>query len=113
MADLGLSVTGNVGMSDFTIVLILIVILATLFFAYGLVRLCMVVLRGDRKTSGRTQLAQDTVMGHYAVPNEPIRVTLARDEEAMGADSETSKTTPPAYGLWRESVVSCVPRLTK
>lgn len=94
-------------MSDFTIVLILVVILATLFFAYGLVRLCMLVVRGDRKRNGRTQLAPDTIMGHYAVPNEPIRVTLARDEEAAGMDTQTTKLTPPAYGIWRESVV-CV-----
>lgn len=106
--DLGLSVTNNVGMSDFTIVLILIVILATLFFAYGLVRLCMLVIRGDRARPGRTQLPPDTIMGHYAVPDEPIRVVLARDEEASGVDSEASKVTPPAYGLWRESVV-CFP----
>lgn len=96
-------------MGDFSIVLILVVILATLFFAYGLVRLCMIVVRGDRRRNGRTQLAPDTIMGQYAVPNEPIRVTLARDEEAAGADSEAAKLTPPAYGLWRESVVRVIP----
>ncbi|KAJ2974617.1 hypothetical protein NUW58_g8603 [Xylaria curta] len=44
--------------------------------------------------------------GHpgYAIPAEPIRVVLARDEEAAGIESETTKLNPPAYGLWRESV---------
>ena len=46
--------------------------------------------------------------GGYAIPRRPIRVVLARDEEAAGIESEATKTNPPAYGLWRESVV-CVP----
>lgn len=93
-------------MGEFTIVLILIVILATLFFCFGLIKLCMLVMRKDR---ARERRAVDGLDGHgYAVPDEPIQVTLARDEEAAGIESETSKTTPPAYGVWRESVVSCL-----
>lgn len=42
----------------------------------------------------------------YAVPRQPIRVVLARDEEAAGIESDATKMDPPAYGLWRESVVS-------
>lgn len=45
-------------------------------------------------------------LGGYAIPRVPIRVVLARDEEAAGIESETTKLRPPAYGLWRESVVS-------
>ena len=45
--------------------------------------------------------------GGYANPTMPIRVALARDEEAAGIESEATKIPPPAYGLWRESVV-CV-----
>lgn len=44
--------------------------------------------------------------GGYAVPRQPIRVVLARDEEAAGIESAETKMNPPAYGLWRESVVS-------
>lgn len=44
--------------------------------------------------------------GGYAIPRQPIRVVLARDEEAAGIESEATKMNPPAYGLWRESVVS-------
>lgn len=43
--------------------------------------------------------------GGYANPTTPIRVALARDEEAAGIESEATKLPPPAYGLWRESVV--------
>ena len=42
----------------------------------------------------------------YANPQVPIRVVLARDEEAAGIESEATKLPPPAYGLWGESVVS-------
>jgi len=54
-------------------------------------------------------LPQMTGPGGYANPRTPVRVTLARDEEAAGIDnSEATKIPPPAYGLWRESVV-CIP----
>jgi len=43
--------------------------------------------------------------GGYAVPREPIRVVLASDEDAVGIESAATKLSPPAYGLWRESVV--------
>lgn len=41
----------------------------------------------------------------YAIPRKPIRVVMAQDEEAAGVESETMMVKPPAYGLWRESVV--------
>jgi hypothetical protein len=44
--------------------------------------------------------------GGFANPQVPIRVALARDEEAAGIESDATKMPPPAYGLWRESVVS-------
>lgn len=43
--------------------------------------------------------------GGFANPLRPIPVALARDEEAAGIESEATKFPPPAYGLWRESVV--------
>lgn len=52
--------------------------------------------------------------GGYAEPDRPIPVVLAGDEEIMaesnGASSAQEKLTapPPAYGLWRSSVVSVV-----
>lgn len=46
--------------------------------------------------------------GGYAEASVPIPVVLARDEEAAGIESQATKAPPPAYGLWRESVVSQV-----
>lgn len=43
--------------------------------------------------------------GGFANPPMPIRVALARDEEAAGIENDATKLPPPAYGLWRESVV--------
>ncbi len=54
----------------------------------------------------RAALPQMFGPGGYAIPRQPIRVVLARDEEAAGIESEATKANPPAYGLWRESVVS-------
>ncbi|RYP13617.1 hypothetical protein DL765_006818 [Monosporascus sp. GIB2] len=50
------------------------------------------------------QMAEVMAPGGYAVPRRPIRVVLARDEEAAGREAETAKLKPPAYGAWRESV---------
>lgn len=87
---------------------IIIILIVTIFFCHGLVRLCLSIMRP------RPREANDVTARHrmpfiapggYAIPREPIRVRLARDEEAAGIERTTSKTLPPAYGLWRESVV--------
>jgi hypothetical protein len=66
----------------------------------------MMVVRGGRdRESERARLPEMMGPGGYAIPRRPIRVVLARDEEAAGIDSEATKTDPPAYGRWRESVV--------
>ncbi len=53
-----------------------------------------------------------TARGGYAVPRRPIRVLLARDEEAAGIESEATKIQPPAYGtLARERCMSSPPPL--
>ncbi|KAI1500291.1 hypothetical protein F5X99DRAFT_240393 [Biscogniauxia marginata] len=101
---LGLSLTKNINSSEFTILLILVILATTIFFCHGLVRVCLLILRPRDEERARSQLPQYYGPGGYAVPRRPIRVVLARDEEAAGIDSETSKLQPPAYGLWRESV---------
>ncbi|RYP93606.1 hypothetical protein DL770_000238 [Monosporascus sp. CRB-9-2] len=59
-------------------------------------------LRNNRHQ--QQQMAEVMAPGGYAVPRRPIRVVLARDEEAAGREAETAKVKPPAYGAWRESV---------
>lgn len=98
--------TKKIANSEFTVLLILIILFATIFFCHGLIRLCMLVARPQRaEERRRNQLPQHFGPGGYAIPRQPIRVVLARDEEAAGIESETAKINPPAYGLWRESVV--------
>lgn len=88
--------------------LILVILIATVFFFHGLLRLVIMIFKRKRVASGRTSLPETQIYGPrgYAVPNRPIQVVLARDEEAAGVESEAGKSKPPAYGLWRESVVS-------
>ncbi|KAI0121027.1 hypothetical protein BJ170DRAFT_157373 [Xylariales sp. AK1849] len=102
---LALSVTKNINNSEFTILLILIILFTTIFFCHGLIRLCIFIVRPKSDEVGdRARLPEMFGPGGYAVPRRPIRVVLARDEEAAGLESETTKLHPPAYGLWRESV---------
>lgn len=68
----------------------------------------LIVRPKSDEDENRARLPEMFGPGGYAVPRRPIRVLLARDEEAAGLESETTKLQPPAYGLWRESVVcSC------
>jgi len=92
------------------VLLILIILFVTIFFCHGLIRLCMLVVKNSRNggvddDSRAARVPQMFGPGGYAIPRQPIRVVLARDEEAAGIESETTKINPPAYGLWRESVV--------
>lgn len=80
--------------------LIMIILLAGVFFCYSLVRLWMLIARGDPPEVPRAIDPRG-----YAIPRKPIRVVLAQDEEAAGVESEAMRMKPPAYGLWRESVV--------
>ncbi|CAK7208763.1 hypothetical protein SBRCBS47491_000203 [Sporothrix bragantina] len=114
---LALYLSSNIYNTEFEVLLIMIVLLTAIFFAHGLVRLCMMVLhplspaeeaaaeeRYRRRHGGQSGLPNIYGPGGYAIPHQPIRVVLARDEEAAGLESVTAKIQPPAYGLWRESV---------
>ncbi|KAJ4418358.1 hypothetical protein N0V82_005639 [Gnomoniopsis sp. IMI 355080] len=102
---LALSATKNISNSEFSVLLILIILFATIFFCQGLIRLCLLIFRPKpTEERRRSRLPQMYGPSGYAVPRQPIRVVLARDEEAAGIESDATKTNPPAYGLWRESV---------
>ncbi|KAK1971425.1 hypothetical protein LY78DRAFT_699287 [Colletotrichum sublineola] len=103
-AYLGLSLTQNIRSGEFTVLLILIILFVTVFFCHGLIRLCMIIFRLRPDDDPRPPMPQLLAPGGYAVPREPIRVVLARDEEEQGEVSEALLAKPPAYGLWRESV---------
>ncbi|KAK6951225.1 hypothetical protein Daesc_007756 [Daldinia eschscholtzii] len=102
-ADLALSITKNVNSNEFTVLLIVVILSATIFFCHGLVRICMLIIKPPNEDE-RPRIPQLMEPGGYAVPRRPIHVILARDEEAAGIDNVANKLEPPAYGLWRESV---------
>lgn len=93
--------------------MILVVVLGAIVFLHSVVRLVMLAFKGGRSKrrdleSGLAHHERDihAPSGPYAIPPTPIRVVLARDEEAAGLPSATAVAKPPEYGEWRESVVS-------
>jgi hypothetical protein len=83
----------------------MILLAAAIVFCYSLIRIIFTILNPQKQQDLELQLPQMVSAGGYANPESPIRVALARDEEAAGIRSDATKHPPPAYGLWRESVV--------
>jgi hypothetical protein len=102
--DLGLALSNNIQNQQLHVLIILVILIDTVFFCHSLIRLCMLILKPPSDVE-RPRLPSLVGPTGYANPRQPIPVTLARDEEAVGIDSEATKMPPPAYGLWRESVV--------
>ncbi|KAL6696851.1 hypothetical protein J3F84DRAFT_310039 [Trichoderma pleuroticola] len=96
---LGLTLTKHVVIGELNIMLIMIILLAGVFFCYSIIRLWILVVRGDPP-----DIPKAIDPRGYAVPRNPIRVVMAQDEEAAGVENEVMTMKPPAYGLWRESV---------
>ncbi|KAM3071442.1 hypothetical protein ACMFMF_007913 [Clarireedia jacksonii] len=102
---LALALSAKNESQEFHILLILIILIITIFFCHSLIRLCMMIINPPAEgESGLQRLPSMVGPGGYAETSVPIRVALARDEEAAGIESEATKVPPPAYGLWRESV---------
>lgn len=96
---------------NFHVVLIILTLIVTIVFCHYLIRLCMVCTQNRSRSQIERVPSQENEEG-FARPRAPIRVILARDEELGFHDDETSGATretvqhpPPAYGLWRSSVV--------
>ncbi|KAL1836137.1 hypothetical protein VTJ49DRAFT_5535 [Mycothermus thermophilus] len=113
--------------TEFTILMIVILALATLFFCHSLIRLVMLAVKERRKKRLRErgqlddpreshrdyypEMAEAGAIPYgydsqgYADPTQPIPMVIpSDDEEAAGAENEATKTGPPAYGVWRGSV---------
>lgn len=101
---LALALSNRNESEEFHVLLILIILTTTIFFCHALIRLCMMIINPPNDDDPPRNLPQMIGPGGYANPPVPIRVALARDEEAAGIESEATKMPPPAYGLWRESV---------
>ena len=105
---LALALTNRQQRQEFHVLLILIILITTIFFCHALIRLCMLLLHPPREDDDMEQQRLPAMIGpgEYADPVVPIRVLLARDEEAVGIESLATKIPPPVYGFWRGSVVS-------
>ncbi|KAH7629565.1 hypothetical protein B0T09DRAFT_158786 [Sordaria sp. MPI-SDFR-AT-0083] len=133
---LALTLSHTISAQEFTISMILVVILGAIVFLHSVVRLIMLAFKGGRNhshthkhkhhndlESGQAHVHHHVLgngngpapygdihaagpQGPYAIPPTPIRVVLARDEEAAGLPSEAAAgvVKPPEYGQWRESV---------
>lgn len=95
---------------QFRVLLLLIILAAAILFCHSAISLCLLLFlpRNANDANGESPLPSMVGPGGFTIPRSPIRVALARDEEAVGEESEATKVPPPAYGLWRESVVSSV-----
>lgn len=95
---------------------------ATIFFAHCAIRLCMLARRGRARRHHRGRFRHMPGPDGFH-PSTPVRVHVAADEVALadGSDDDRDleaqtartekvpkvvKVPPPAYGLWRSSVVS-------
>lgn len=94
---------------EFRILLILILLITAVIFSHSVIRLVVAILNPRKQQDLELRLPPMTRTGGYANPAAPIRVALARDEEAAGIENNATKRPPPAYGLWRESVVCYTP----
>lgn len=102
------------------VIFILFIIFATMFFCHSLIRLCMMSQHPrSRRLRDCVRLPLSCHAEEELSLNTPVRVHGSQDEElaldgALPDRNEiTVKVPPPAYGVWRHSVVSVEPRLRK
>jgi hypothetical protein len=113
--DLAIALTNRTIGQEIHILFILILLTITIFFCHSLIRLCMLMLHPHTNVYPAPRIPDMTGPEGFQ-PIVPIRVHLARDEEAendlergLGAaevdmEKDTVAPPPPAYGLWRSSV---------
>ena len=114
LLDLGVALTAKSLSQPIHVIFILVILLITVFFCHSLIRFCMHLLRPSSAGRNRSRIPSISSRDGFN-PDEPIRVHVATDEEMAGADGEECRMVrdskglvapPPAYGLWRSSVVS-------
>ncbi|KAL9029442.1 MAG: hypothetical protein Q9196_002317 [Gyalolechia fulgens] len=111
---LGLAVSGSISDKSVHVIMIVLILFLTMLFCHFLIRLCMLSLRLRDRTKRRIKRVPSAADDEeLAQPQSPIPVILARDEELGlhegGSDNDSIKPVqppPPAYGVWRSSVVS-------
>jgi hypothetical protein len=93
------------------IILTFILLTIGVVWCHALCRLVAAVYQFPNYAADCTLPIEMTETASYVRPNHPISVTLAGDEERSTGSHSTGHavkvtTPPPAYGLWRDSVVS-------
>ncbi|KAG0640927.1 hypothetical protein HOY80DRAFT_884035 [Tuber brumale] len=105
--DLGLALAPDLDLPQvWHVLLILIILVATMFFCHALVRLCIVATnpgRFQRLSRNFTRIPSVAGPGGYANPREPIRIHTPYGADGQGL-ADPTKSPPPVYGLWRCSV---------
>jgi hypothetical protein len=91
---------------EWHVLMILIIMVATLFFCHSLVRLAIDLTIGGSPgnrddTHDFARIPSIAGPGGYAMPRTPIRVNMQEPEIMSGM-----KEPPPVYGLWRCSYVT-------
>lgn len=112
--DLALAVSGSISDQSVHIVMIILILFVTMLFCHFLIRLCMLSIRLRDRTKRRVKrVLRPADDEELAQPQTPIPIILARDEEmglhgtGNGNNSNSPvQPPPPAYGVWRSSVVS-------
>lgn len=91
---------------EYHIIFILSILITAFLFLHSLLGLYMTLKHPSPNPLDVESHARPPAGGPsgYAEPVVPIPVALARDEEAVGIESDATKVPPPAYGLWRDSV---------
>jgi hypothetical protein len=109
--DLAINSATHLG-QEIHILLIFMILILSIIFCHALIRFAMEVLQDPGSAFARNRIPSRVGPMGYAQPDRPIPVMLAGDEEALvendGAVREKVTVPPPAYGLWRSSVVSLV-----
>lgn len=89
------------------IIFMIMMLISTVFFCHSLIRLCLLVFEYrnlEYSSNVNPNMVEST---GYRNPVTPIPVFMANDE-GFNDISGINRVPPPAYGLWRESVVSQV-----
>lgn len=109
-ADLALAVSKTTMERELRILLIFMIMMLAVVFCHFFIRFCITIFQGPKFVSSRNRVPSKVGPAGYAQPESPIPVIVTGDEEILvggnGAIREKPVAPPPAYGLWRSSVVS-------
>jgi hypothetical protein len=120
LKDLAIALSVKGLAKEIHILFILTIVSTTIFFCHSMVRICVRTRKPPRKPTtrrSRPRHAKELPKDGFK-PEVPIRVHLARDDEIAAQNDDGTleseklanvKIPPPAYGLWRCSVVSPKP----